>query len=53
MTFHPLYPQYAWVKAGVIDQTNVIQPGHESWRSRKVTWAEIDVERSFEENTKM
>jgi len=50
MTLHPNKPQFAWIKAGIIDQSNSIKPNREAWASRKVDWAEINVEYSFPGN---
>jgi hypothetical protein len=50
MTLHPSKPQFAWIKAGIIDQPDSIKPIRETWTSRKVQWAEINVENSLPEN---
>jgi hypothetical protein len=52
MTVHPQWPQLVWVKAGIIDQTESIRPAQESWKSRKVPWADIHVKTSHAENPK-
>ncbi len=49
-TFHPHEPGYLWIKAGIVDQTEMISPVHESWVSEKVAWAEIDVDASSSGN---
>ena len=43
-TFHPHDPGYLWIKAGIVDQTEMIAPVHESWTGEKVKWAEITVD---------
>jgi hypothetical protein len=53
MTVHPHMPKFAWIKAGIIDQTEAIKPMGESWKSRKVPWAEINVEIGYDENPVM
>jgi hypothetical protein len=50
MTLHQEQPEYAWVKAGIVDQHELIKPIGEIWTSRKVQWAQINVEQSFPEN---
>jgi hypothetical protein len=50
MTLHPEKPESAWIKAGIIDQPDSIRPVREAWTSRKVKWAEINVEECFPEN---
>jgi hypothetical protein len=34
MTLHPQMPKYAWIKAGIIDQTEAIKPKGEKRRTR-------------------
>jgi hypothetical protein len=51
MTLHAVMPGYAWIKAGIIDQTEAIKPKGESWKSRKVPWADIKVETSYAKGT--
>jgi hypothetical protein len=50
MTLYPTKPEYAWIKAGIIDQIDAIKPVREAWTSRKVPWADINVANSFSEN---
>jgi len=50
MTTHPHDKNLVWIKAGLFDQPELIKPTHESWTTRKVPWADIDVEKSFPEN---
>jgi len=49
-TLHPSKPEFAWVKAGIIDQPEVIQPAHENWIKDKVSWATVAVIESYEES---
>ena len=49
-TLHPARPEYAWVKAGIINDANVVQPAYENWVKDKVGWATISVTESHEEN---
>ena len=51
-TLHPAKPEYAWVKAGIIDQPDIVNPTYENWVKDKVKWATIKVAESFEENRK-
>jgi hypothetical protein len=48
-TLHAAHPDYAWVKAGIIRQPDVVQPRYESWVKDKVSWATIRVTDSYEE----
>jgi len=50
MTIHPHIPSSAWIKAGIIDQIDMVHPVHESWTSVKVPWASIKVPSSSEGN---
>jgi hypothetical protein len=45
-TLHPDKPDYAWVKAGIIDDPNVVKPAWENWVKDKVKWATISVTES-------
>ncbi len=49
-TLHPDKPEYAWVKAGIIHQSEVVKPTYENWIKDKVKWAVIDVLESYEES---
>src|SRR6266496_3621305 len=51
-TLHPGKPEYAWVKAGIINQPDIIRPAYENWIKDKVKWATIRVAERFEENRK-
>ena len=48
-TLHPDKPEYAWVKAGIIHQPEIVKPAHENWVKDKVKWAVVDVSESNEE----
>jgi len=41
-TRSPAHPDYVGVKAGSLDDPNVVKPVDQIWASRKVLWAEID-----------
>jgi hypothetical protein len=49
-TLHPEKPEYAWVKAGIINQPEIVKPAYENWIKDKVKWAVIDVAESNEES---
>lgn len=49
-TLHPSKPEFAWVKAGIIDQPELVQPEYENWIKDKVSWATITVIESYAEN---
>jgi hypothetical protein len=49
-TLHPAKPDYAWVKAGIINPPDIVKPAYENWVKDKVTWATINVAESYEEN---
>ena len=49
-TLHPAKPEFAWVKAGIIKQPEVVKPTHENWVKDKVTWSVVNVLESYEEN---
>ena len=49
-TLHPAKPEFAWVKAGIINQPEVVKPTHENWIKDKVKWAAIAVPESYDEN---
>jgi hypothetical protein len=51
-TLHPDKPEYAWVKAGIINQPEIVKPTFENWIKDKVKWAAIDVPESNEEGRK-
>ena len=44
-------PEYAWVKAGIINQPEMVRPTHENWIKDKVKWATINVAESYEESS--
>src|SRR5436190_2197688 len=49
-TLHPAKPEFAWVKAGIIEQSGVVHPACEIWAKDKVPWATIHVTESHEES---
>src|SRR5262249_18485629 len=49
-TLHPSKPEFAWVKAGIIDQPELIQPTYENWIKDKVSWATVTVNESYEKS---
>ena len=49
-TLHPAKPEYAWVKAGIICQTQVVRPAYEIRSKDRVNWARVDVTESFPES---
>ena len=51
-TLHPAIPDYAWVKAGIINDPTVVKPAHENWVKDKVSWATVNVAESHEESRK-
>ncbi len=51
-TLHPAKPEYAWVKAGIINQPDIVRPAYENWIKDKVKWATINVAESHEESRK-
>jgi hypothetical protein len=51
-TLHPDKPEYAWVKAGIINQSEIVKPAFENWVRDKVKWAVIVVPESNEESRK-
>ncbi len=46
-TLHPAKPEFAWVKAGIINDPTVVKPAYENWTNDKVPWAEIAVFESY------
>ena len=48
-TLHPAKPEYAWVKAGIINDPSIVKPAFEIWASDKVPWATIAVSQSYRE----
>jgi hypothetical protein len=52
-TLHPDKPDYAWVKAGIINQPEIVKPAYENWVKDKVRWATITVAESYEENRRL
>jgi hypothetical protein len=51
LTLHPAKPEYAWVKAGIINQPDIVNPTYENWIKDKVKWATINVAESHEESS--
>jgi hypothetical protein len=51
-TLHPAKPDYVWVKAGIINQPEIVKPAYENWTKDKVQWATISVAESYEESRK-
>jgi len=49
-TLSPWKPEFAWVKAGIINDPGVVKPAYENWVKDKVSWATINVTESNEEN---
>jgi hypothetical protein len=49
-TLHPAKPEYAWVKAGIINDPQVVRPAYENWVKDKVEWATVRVTESHQEN---
>jgi len=47
-TVHASKPEFAWVKAGIIDQPELVQPAYENWIRDKVNWATISVSESYD-----
>lgn len=41
-TRSPVHPDYVFVKAGSLDDPNVVEPVDQIWTSRQVPWARID-----------
>jgi hypothetical protein len=52
-TLHPAKPEYAWVKAGIINDPRVVKPAFENWVKDKVPWATITVIESYAESRKI
>jgi hypothetical protein len=52
-TLHPVKPEYAWVKAGIINDPKVVKPAYENWVRDKVEWATVSVPESYAENRKV
>jgi len=52
LTLHPAKPEYAWVKAGIIHQSEIVRPTYENWVKDKVKWAVITVSERNEEGRK-
>jgi hypothetical protein len=42
-TLYPATPDYAWVKAGLINNPELVKPAFENWASDKVSWATITI----------
>jgi hypothetical protein len=49
-TLHADKPDFAWVKAGIINDSEMVKPAFEIWTKDKVPWATIKVAESYEEN---
>jgi hypothetical protein len=49
-TLHPAKPEFAWVKAGIICQSELVRPAYEIWASDKVKWATVQVAETFAES---
>ena len=47
-TLHPAKPEYAWVKAGIINDPEIVKPAFEIWAKDKVEWATVSVAESWE-----
>jgi len=41
-TREPAYPHLVWVKAGSLDNPELIKPTHQIWTERSVPWAHIN-----------
>jgi len=41
-TRSPVHPDHVYIKAGSLDDPNIVQPKIQIWMSKKVPWAEID-----------
>jgi hypothetical protein len=50
LTLHPAKPEFAWVKAGIINNPEVVKPAYEIWTKDEVSWAAITVFESYEES---
>ena len=46
-TLHPDKPEFAWVKAGIIDRPAIVRPAFEIWATDKVSWGVVDVGESY------
>lgn len=51
-TLHPDKPEYAWVKAGIVNDPSIVKPAYEIWTSDKVEWATAHVSESYEQSRK-
>jgi len=51
-TLHPAKPEYAWVKAGIINDPNAVKPAFEIWAGYKVPWATVAVGQSYSQGLK-
>src|SRR5262249_50139223 len=47
-TLHDHRPTEAWVKAGIINQPEIVQPVFEIWTCDKVPWSTVQVAESHE-----
>ena len=52
-TLHSAKPEFAWIKAGIINRPEIVRPAYEIWIKDKVQWANIDVPESHEESRKV
>jgi len=41
-TSSPKHPDTVYVKAGLLDDPSLVEPGHQSWVHSAVPWSEID-----------
>ena len=41
-TLPPLHPEAVFIKAGSLDDPNVVKPNRQAWTRSRVDWAEID-----------
>ncbi len=48
-TLHPAKSDYAWIKAGIINDPSLVKPAFEIWASDKVPWATPAVPQSYRE----
>jgi hypothetical protein len=49
-TLHPTMAEFAWVKAGIIHQAEVVQPAFEIWTQDRVKWGAVNVPQSYEKS---
>jgi len=41
-TSSPRHPEYIYVKAGTLDDPNLVKPAHQNWAASAVQWSKID-----------